>query len=70
MLLVNADLESNLKRSLHAFMICHKAMKSVNTETIIYGAESVYISVSLRMEDLLLPSSIIKIISKPTLSCI
>ena len=61
-------LESNLMRSLHALMICHKAMKSVNTETTIYGAESVYIYVSLRMEDLFLPSSIIKIISKPTLS--
>ena len=61
-------LESNLMRSLHALMICHKARKSVPMETTICGAESVNIYVSLRMEDLFLPSSIIKIISKPTLS--
>ena len=59
-------LESNLMRSLHALMICHKAMKSVPMETTIFGAVNIY--VSLRMEDLFLPSSIIKIISKPTLS--
>ena len=54
-------LESNLMRSLHALMICHKAMKSVPMETTIFGAVNIY--VSLRMEDLFLPSSIIKIIS-------
>ena len=59
-------LEPNLMRSLHALMICHKAMKSVPMETTIFGAVNIY--VSLRMEDLFLPSSIIKIISKPTLS--